>query len=101
MQPVLGRGDDPGLVLAVEVVAQRVGGVRTVRGGRVGLAHAAYGERPGQAGRRGTTAEQAAPREPGAGRHQASTAAVRRDSGSESASTASASSLTSAALRAS
>ncbi len=83
MQPVLGGGDDAGLVRAAERERVRTaGGCRTVRGRRT-----PGSERAGrQTGGRDTATDQTAARDRVLG--QDSTAAVSRDSGSASALTA-------------
>lgn len=97
MQPVLGRGDDPGLVRAAEgvrLLPPVTGGCPRralvgMRGGTTG------GEGPGDAGERDSPAQQAAPAEPRAlVAGQDSTAAVSRDSGSDRAFTEFENSLT-------
>jgi hypothetical protein len=81
VQPVLGRRDDAGLMLPAEGVGVAPVGRRTGIGGR----GAARGERTsGQAGCGNAAADQSASGDSG----QDSTAAVRLESGSESAFTA-------------
>ncbi len=97
MQPVLGRGDDPGLVGAAE--CEGVAGAdlrRAVRGGRPAGREGARGQ-PG--GGDAAAADQGPSGERVLG--QDSTAAVSRDSGSESALTAFARALISPWVRSS